>query len=417
VRSPSIDERLAGAGLPPLPRRVWAEIDVDALAGNVAAVRELIGSGVELSAVVKADAYGHGLIPVGRVFEEAGADRLCVAGIDEAMALRRAGIGLPILVLFPIPPADVARAASERLEIVASDASTTAATLAAWRESALPAGAELMVHLEVETGLARGGFSPDAVADVARQIRAAPGARLAGIWSHLARSEDPAATDAQVAAFEAASEAVQDAGVELPPRHLCATGGLFAGRAPLYDGVRVGLGLYGLMPDRFPVGAGQRSAVTKLRPAMAVKCRPLRVQTFAPGTPISYGGLWTTRRESRIATLPIGYGDGWVRAYSPFAGALVRGIRAPLVGSIAMDAVMADVTDVGDVGLDDEFVLIGSQDGSEIVTNELARVRTTIPWEIVTNMAYRVPRVYHAGPVLMGLRTLAGEARIGSSAG
>jgi alanine racemase len=416
VTSPSIDERLAGAGLPALPRRVWAEIDESALAGNVAAVRELIGSGVELSAVVKADAYGHGLIPVGRVFEAAGADRLCVAGIDEAMTLRRAGISLPILILFPIPAADVARAAAERFDIVASDASTIAAALGAWRETA-PPGTELSVHLEVETGLARGGFKPDAVADVARQLRAAPGVRLAGLWSHLARSEDPAATDAQVAAFEAASEAVQDAGVEPPPRHLCATGGLFAGRAPLYDGVRIGLALYGLLPDDFPVGASQRSAEAKLRPAMAVKCRPLRVETFAAGTPVSYGGLWTTPRESRIATLPIGYGDGWARAYSPSAGVLVRGMRAPLVGSIAMDAVMADVTDVGDVGLDDEFVLIGSQDGSEIVTNELARVRTTIPWEIVTSMAYRVPRVYHAGPVLMGLRTLAGEARVGSSAG
>jgi alanine racemase len=149
---------------------------------------------------------------------------------------------------------------------------------------------------------------------------------------------------------------------------------------------------------------------------MAVKCRPVRVEDFPKGTPVSYGGLWTAQRESRIATLPIGYGDGWVRAYSPLAGALVRGVKVPLVGSIAMDAVMADVTDVGDVGLDDEFVLIGAQAGSEIVTNELARVRTTIPWEVVTSMAYRLPRVYHAGPVLMGLRTLAGEARVGSTA-
>ncbi len=204
--------------------------------------------------------------------------------------------------------------------------------------------------------------------------------------------------------------------MELPPRHLSATGGLFAGRSPLYEGVRIGLGLYGLMPDGFPVGASQKSAVAKLRPAMAVKCRPLRVETFAARTPVSYGGLWTTPRESRIATLPIGYGDGWVRTYSPLAGALVRGVKVPLVGSIAMDAVMADVTDVGDVGLDDEFVLIGAQEGSEIVTNELARLRTTIPWEVVTSMAYRLPRVYHAGPVLKGLRTLAGEARVGSSA-
>jgi alanine racemase len=416
VSSPSIDERLVAAGLPPLPRRAWAEIDEDALAGNVAAVRELIGPGVELSAVIKADAYGHGIVPVGRVFEQAGADRLCVAGIDEATALRAAGINLPILVLFPIPAAEVARAAAQRFEIVASDASTTASTLAAWRQSA-PPGTQLTVHLEVETGLARGGFKPDAVADATRRITSTPGVRLTGLWSHLARSEDAAATDAQVAEFEAASDAIRDAGLELPSRHISATGGLFAGRAPLYEGVRVGLGLYGLVPDGFPVGESQRAAVAKLRPAMAVKCQPLRVETFPAGTPVSYGGLWTAPRESRIATLPIGYGDGWVRAYSPRACALVRGVKVPLVGSVAMDAVMADVTEVGDVGLDDEVVLIGAQDGSEIVTNELARVRTTIPWEIVTGMAHRLPRVYHAGPVLKGLRTLSGEARIGSNAG
>ena len=136
---------------------------------------------------------------------------------------------------------------------------------------------------------------------------------------------------------------------------------------------------------------------------------------FPAGTPVSYGGLWVSQRESRIATLPIGYGDGWLRAYAPLAGALVRGVRVPLVGSVAMDAVMADVTDVPGVGLDDEFVLIGAQNGAQIVTNELARVRNTIPWEIVASMAYRLPRVYHAGSVLKGLRTLAGEARSSSA--
>ena len=202
--------------------------------------------------------------------------------------------------------------------------------------------------------------------------------------------------------------------MQLPPRHLSATGGLFAARASLYEGVRIGLGLYGLMPEGFPVGESAKSAFAKLRPAMSVKCRPLRVESFPAGTPVSYGGLWTADRPSRIATLPIGYGDGWARAYSPGASALVRGHRVPLRGSVAMDAVMADVTDVGDVGGDDEFVLIGAQGESEIVTNELARVRTTIPWEIVTSIAYRLPRVYHAGPVLKGLRTLAGEARVRS---
>jgi alanine racemase len=417
VSEQSIDARLAAAGLPPLPRRVWAEIDEDALSGNLAAVRELIGPRIELNAVVKADAYGHGLVPVGRVFEKAGADRLCVAGIDEAAALRDAGITVPILILFPIPPAAAARAARSGFEIVAADGPTIAATLAAWTDQRSANDPPLNVHLEVETGLARGGFKPDDVAPVAQRIAATPGANLASLWSHLARSEDRAATAAQVAAFERATDAVRQAGLALPKRHLAATGGLFAGQVELYDGVRIGLGLYGLMPDGFPVAESAGSAMAKLRTAMSVKCRPLRVEDFPAGTPVSYGGLWTTARPSRIATLPIGYGDGWSRAYSPGAQALVRGTRVPLVGSVAMDAVMADVTDVGDVSSADEFVLIGAQAGQEIVPNELARVRTTIPWEVTTSMAYRLPRVYHAGPVLKGLRTIAGEARVGSHAG
>ncbi|MEO8625550.1 MAG: alanine racemase [Candidatus Limnocylindrales bacterium] len=412
-----MDERLAAAALPSLPRRVWAEIDESALAGNLGAVRELIGPRVELNAVIKADAYGHGLVPVGRVFEQAGADRLCVAGIDEATALRDAGIALPILVLFPVPLGEVARAARSRFEIVAADRTTTLATLEAWSRQRGSADPDLLVHLEVETGLARGGFKPDHVPSIAMRIAATPGVRLAGLWSHLARSEDRSTTAAQVAAFELASDAIRAAGLALPPRHLAATGGLFAGQVDQYEGVRIGLGLYGLMPDGFPVGESAKSAFAKLTPAMAVKCRPLRVEDFPQGTPVSYGGLWTTERPSRIATLPIGYGDGWARAYAPLAGALVRGHRVPLVGSVAMDAVMADVTDVGDVGTEEEFVLIGAQGGRAVVTNELARVRTTIPWEVVTSMAYRLPRVYHAGPVLKGLRTLAGEARVGSNAG
>ena len=406
----SIDERLAAAGLPPLPRRLWAEIDEDALASNLRTVRGLLEPGVALNAVVKADAYGHGLVPVGRVLEAAGADRLCVASIDEATALRGAGVQLPILILFPIPAPDAARAARSRFEIVAADRATTIATLERWTADRAT-DAELLVHLEVETGLARGGFKPDSVPEIARWIASTPGVRLAALWSHLARSEDAAVSAAQHAAFERATAALREAGIVVPPRHLSATGGLFASRVPNYEGVRVGLALYGLLPADFPLSPAAHAAAEALRPVMALKCRPLRVETFPAGTPVSYGGLWVSQRESRIATLPVGYGDGWQRSSSPLACALVRGVRVPLIGSVTMDAVMADVTDVPGVELDDEFVLIGRQDGAQIATNELARLRTTIPWEVVTSMAYRLPRVYHADSVLKGLRTLAGEAR------
>jgi alanine racemase len=142
---------------------------------------------------------------------------------------------------------------------------------------------------------------------------------------------------------------------------------------------------------------------------MAHKCLPLRIESFPAGTAVGYGGTWVATRESVIATLPVGYGDGFVRAYSPGAVAVVKGNRVPVVGTVAMDAVMADVTDVSGVGIDNEFVLLGFQGSESITANDLARLRNTIPWEVVTSMSFRLPRVYHAGSVLMGLRTLAGE--------
>jgi len=405
----SIDERLAAAGLPPLPRRMWLEIDTQALAGNLAAVRELVGPGLALNAVVKADAYGHGLVPVARVFERAGADRLCVASLDEALALRAGGISLPVLVLFPVPGEAIALAAGERIEIVAAEHESAVAALRSW--AAARAEQDFVdVHLEVETGLSRGGVKPGAVVALARDILTVPGARLAGIWSHLATPEEETVTFAQDEAFEQAVAALRAAGIAVPSRHLSATGGLFTEWAASYEGIRPGLSLYGVLPDNLPIGARERDIAPRLRPAMALKCRPLRVEPFPAGTPVGYGGRWVTPRDSIVATLPVGYGDGWARSSAPGAQALVRGRRVPLVGTVAMDAVMADVTEIAGVDLDDEFVLLGTQGDDEIDANELARLRNTIPWEVVTSMAYRVPRVYHAGSVLLGSRTLNGEA-------
>jgi alanine racemase len=409
VVAESIDARLAAAGLPTLPRRVWLEINEAALAHNLRAIRDLVGPGVAVNAVVKADAYGHGLVPVARVFERAGADRLCVASFDEALALRHSGIAAPILVLFPIPAAVVALAARERIEIVAGEGSSTEATLERWAADSSAAGSpdDLKVHLEVESGLSRGGLKPEDVPHLATRIASTPRTRLAGIWSHLATPEREDATRTQIAAFEQATAALAAAGLTVPPRHLAATGGLFGAWAPRYEGVRPGLALYGILPADFPLGPQAPS----LMPAMALKCMPLRVGTFPAGTPVGYGGTWVATRESVIATLPVGYGDGWSRASTPGAQALVRGSRVPLVGTVAMDAVMADVTDVAGVNMDDEFVLIGTQGNETITAGDVARIRNTIPWEVTTSMSHRLPRVYHADSVLLGIRTLSGEAR------
>jgi alanine racemase len=401
--------------LPPLPRLAWLEIDLDALAGNLRAIRGLLPGGVRLAAVVKADAYGHGAEEVARTFVAAGAEMLCVASIDEALLLRGAGVVAPLLVLYNVPATSVAAAASGGIELVAAEEAALREVLAAWRAGSGGAGSgptggpALRIHLEVETGLARAGLRPAAVVAAARAIAATPGVRLAGLWTHLASSHDPVASAAQAERFAAAEAAIAAAGLPIPPRHRSATGALFAGTAPFDEMVRPGLALYGELPTSFPVAADRVGAASALRPAMTLKARPLRLERLAPGERVGYGGLWTAERPSVVATLPVGYGDGWARAYAG-AQALVHGRRVPLVGSVAMDAVAADVTDVPGVGRDDEFVLLGRQ-GDEVVTvAELARLRTTIAWEVLAAMAYRLPRVYHAEAGLSGLRTLAGES-------
>jgi alanine racemase len=419
---PSIEERLASAGLPPLPRTAWAEVDLGALAGNLATLRGLAGDGVPLYPVVKADAYGHGASPIARALEEAGAAGFCVAALDEALALRSAGIRSPILVLYAIPPAlgDLAR--QSEVGVTASDATLLAELLEALRNGSRQAsgdgmprgldnadGAPLSIQLEVETGLGRGGFAIDAVVAAARAIEAAPDASLVALWTHLQAGEDEARTAAQLALFDRAAAELRAAGIELP-RHVAASTGLVLDGIASLEGARPGLTVYGLVPDELLERVG--GEVEGLRPVLSLHARPVRVAEVPAGWGISYGPTFTTTRPSRIATLPLGYGDGWPRSLSNRAEALVRGGRVALVGNVAMDAVMADVTDVpGEpVTVHDEFVLVGEQGDQRITAADLARTRGTNSWEVVTSLAARVPRVYHAASVPRETRTLIADA-------
>ena len=402
----SIETRLASAGLPPLRRTTWLEIDTDALASNLRLVRSLAPPGARLGAVLKANAYGHGLEVAARTFAAAGADLLCVATVDEALNLRTIGLDLPILVIFEVPHDAVGEARAQGVELVAADPGGLPALLSA---AAAGSGNPLRLHLEVETGLVRGGFQPPDTGEAAARIQGAPGVELAGLWTHFASSHDPAATARQRQRFEEGVASVRARGVAVPPRAWAASGGLLADAAGDSQFVRPGLVLYGMPPDGFPVAPRAAAAVAGLRPAMTLKARPLRVAPLAVGEPLGYGGAWRAERPSVVATLPVGYGDGWARAYGGRTQALVRGRRVPLVGSVAMDAVMADVSDVPGVTTQDEFVLLGEQGGERITAADLALVRTTISWEVLASMSARVARVYHASTGLTGLRTLAGE--------
>ncbi|HYH93988.1 MAG TPA: alanine racemase [Candidatus Saccharimonadales bacterium] len=414
----SIDARLAAAGLPPLPRTAWLALDLDALAGNLAVVRDLAGPAVPVHPVVKADAYGHGAVPIARALEAAGADGFCVAALDEALALRAGGIRAPIRVLYPIPPSGAADAATAEIAVAVGDPAGLDALLVAVADGPAP-GAEhgavprpaLQLELEVETGLGRGGVLPADLVALVERLLATPGVRLTGLWTHLQASEDEPRTTTQLAVFDAAAAAVRAAGHDLPTRHVAASGGLLTDVVAL-DGVRPGLLVYGLVPDELDEHDLPAEVLASVRPVLSLHARPVRVVDLPTGHGVSYGPTWTAPRPSRIATLPLGYGDGFSRAFSNRAAALVRGRRVPSVGNVAMDATMVDVTDVPGppVTIDDTVTLIGSQGGERITVGELARLRNTNQWEVVTAMARRLPRVYHSPAAPVGLRTLIVEA-------
>jgi len=384
----------------------------------VAVLRALAGPGVEVHPVVKGNAYGHGMVPVARALAAAGVDGLCVATFDESMALRAAGISIPVLVLFPIPAALAPEARRAAVAVTVGDRQLLDELLAALREDT--DGPPLDVHLELETGLGRGGFGrPDALR-AACDLGEAPGARLVGAWTHLQAPEDEARSHAQTAAFASIMADLEGDGLQLWRRHVSASGSLVLGEDVSAGGVRPGLTTYGLIPDELlgaseSPGSGERgikAAARGLQPILELRARPVRVADLPAGWGISYGPTFTTTRPSRIATLPLGYGDGWSRALSNRAHALVRGQRVPLVGNVAMDSVMADVTDVpGEpVTVHDEFVLIGAQGGQQITAADVAKARGTNSWEVVTNLAGRLPRVYHAASVPREMRTLSGDA-------
>lgn len=408
-----IERRLADAGLPALPRTAWLEIDLDALTGNLALLRRLAGPQVPIRPVVKADAYGHGAVPVALALEAAGADGFCVAAMDEALELRGGGVRGPIVVLYPVPAGWVAEAARRSIQVAAGDPGSLADTVRAASAAAAPGEdvRPLGVQLEVETGLGRGGFSLDEIAAAARLVDSSVGVVLAGLWTHLQAVEDAATTARQVERFEAATKAVGAVEVAIPARHVAASAAVIGAELLAYDGIRPGLAVYGLLPDELDEAVVDDRATTGIRPVMSLFARPVRVIDLPADWGISYGPTFRTARPSRIATLPIGYGDGWSRQLSNQASALVRGVRVPLVGNVAMDAVMADVTDVPGPPVDgrDEFVFLGEQGGDRITVAALARSRTTNRWEIVTAMSHRLPRVYHAASGPVGLRTLTGR--------
>jgi alanine racemase len=369
-------------------REAWLDIDLAALRHNVATIRSL-AEGAAVAAVVKADAYGHGLTAVVDALAD-DVDAFCVATLDEALAVRAQYAGR-VLLLYPVPPAAVAEAASAGIELSVM----SPADLETLRATAIVASTPVRIHLCLESGLGRGGLTATELLEVAPIAASDPRIELAGLWSHLAAAEDVDSAYQQRVRFDAAAAALAERGVALPPRHLAASGSLFAGTAEPYDLVRVGLSVYGVLDPVLPIPAARQAAAAALLPVMSLSARAVAISDIDVGDGVGYGSRWRAERPSRVAILPVGYADGYARSSQPGAEALVRGRRVPLVGIISMDSLGVDVTDIPGLSHDEPFVLLGRQGGEAISAADLARARNTIAWEVLSSMAPRLARVYH----------------------
>lgn len=388
-----IDRALERAGLPALERSAWVEVDIDVLIANARALHSLARPAA-LGAVVKADGYGHGLEMTGRCAVAGGAEWLCVADSAEATRLRRDGYEGRIFVLYPVPPAMVTAMARLRVDVTMGS-THEARTIA---DHLMPDDPMLSVHLEIDTGMTRGGVAPDNAVTAATAITDVPTASLAGVWTHLAAPEDPATTGDQLARFDSVLAELAGAGIDPGAVHAAASGGLLAADTDARTLVRPGLALYGVHP-----GAGD-ALPPPVAPALAVRAHPVRIAEVPPGTAVGYAGTWTAESDSIIATLPVGYADGWSRASSPGTSVLVEGERAAVVGRVSSDAVTVDVTGISGVGPDSEFTLLGSTGRSAITADDVAAVRRTISWEVLQQLGARLARVYTSGPVAVAVR-------------
>ncbi len=373
--------------------RCWAEIDLDALRENLAWIRHRVGPDVRVMAVVKADAYGHGLKPIAGLMMQSGADLFGVANLTEARTIRSVGKGWPVLMLGACLPEEVEIAVRDR--VMPTISSTEEAR--AFSAGAIKAHCTMDVHLKVDTGMGRLGVGPPQAAELAKTIQSLPGLRLQGLYTHFSSAEDDAEfSRRQAETFHRVVAELEKLGIEVPMIHANNSAALLHESKTVHDCVRPGLLVYGIIPPGKRMGADS-VLQRQIHPALSWKCRVSLVKEVRRGTPLSYGHAFVSRRRMKVATLTAGYGDGYPRAGSDRAFTLVGGVRCRVLGRVTMDQLLADVSKVPEVANGDEAVLIGRQSGQEITVTDVAGWCGTVPWEILTGITYRVPRLYRGG--------------------
>lgn len=369
--------------------RAWAEINLDAIAHNVREIKRFTGQKVELMGVVKADAYGHGVREVVRTLLDNGVTQLAVSMLDEAIQIRKMGIGAPILILSYTDPARAG-------EILQNDLTQTVFSFdlaQALSAASVKLGKSVKIHIKLDTGMTRVGFMPDcnAVGNIVR-IGEMPGLAIEGLYTHFASADEPERdyTLMQFERFMGVCDELAGAGIHIPVKHVCNSAGIIQYPEMHLDMVRPGVILYGLYPSE----ETDRDKI-RLKPAMTLKANVILVKDVRRDICVSYGRTYRTSRLSKIVTIPIGYADGYTRLLSNKGKVLINGELAPIVGRICMDQCMVDVTDLKrEVQVGDEAVMFGSQNGASISVEEVAADVGTINYELVCIIGKRIPRVY-----------------------
>ena len=365
----------------------YVKIDLDAIEANINAIRDK--AGVDVMAVVKADAYGHGAVQVTRLLQDKCAF-FGVSSILEAMELRRAGIYNPILILghTPISAFPTLVQAEIRPTIYHYDAAV------ALSKAAVQQGKTAAFHIAVDTGMSRIGFqATEEDADICARMAELPNLHIEGLFSHFATADcaDLSRSRIQAEKFDRFYEMLKDRGLEIPIRHLDNSAGLM-NFDHHYHMVRSGIVTYGMYPSD---QVDPRDL--PLRPALQWLSRITHLKTLPAGREISYGGTFVTTRETRVATVPVGYADGYRRSLSGRFYVLIRGRRAPILGRVCMDQMMVDVTDIPDVSSQDQVVLVGRSGDEEITMEQIAAAADSFNYEFVCGISRRVPRIYSRG--------------------
>lgn len=368
--------------------RVQARVDLNAIRHNLLQIRNRLHKDTKLMAIIKADAYGHGSVPIAKVLDEGSIDAYGVAIIEEAIELREAGIKKPILVLGYTPK-------EQYNLVVAYDVTQTVfqyEMAEALSAEAVRQGKTAKIHIKLDTGMSRIGY-PDTKESVEeiKRISLLQGIEIEGLFTHFAKADETDTTSAkeQLRRFLAFSELLQQAGVHIPIRHASNSAGIINIKDAEFDMVRCGIATYGIYPSD-EVDHEEVSLI----PAMEIISHVIYVKELEEGVGVSYGGTFITKRKTRVATVPVGYADGYSRNLSNLGKVIIHGQYAPIIGRICMDQFMVDVTDIKDVQQGDKVTLLGRDGASYISAEELSEWSHSFPYELVCTVGKRIPRVY-----------------------